>query len=342
VAEFCSLIGSYYALKGHYKEGKRYIEKAYKSAVQLQDLNLMVAIGFDLCRAYVGDHYKTVKFTSTLVQAVEQMQKSGISTAVNPPRYYSYILMHYGSSTGYLGDLERGQYICEKGLRLAQFSGDKGEICYGECLYGWFLLVKGDAVNAIKHLQDAIACCEELQFMSLSGFSWVGIARAYYLKGELETARECAEKALQIQKETGIIFFLGNTYLILSMIYLDLRDPKKARLCVEEALRLSHDSDDKVTEGLSKIWSGRIMVVESPLRHLEAEGSILEVIDIFEKLKLKVYAAIGYFHLGKIYADTSQREKAVETLKKAESAFREMGMDYWPRKTREVLDRIEK
>jgi DNA-binding NarL/FixJ family response regulator/class 3 adenylate cyclase/tetratricopeptide (TPR) repeat protein/ABC-type dipeptide/oligopeptide/nickel transport system ATPase component len=342
VAEFCSLVGSYYALKGHYKEGKRYIEKAYKSAVQLQDLNLMVAIGFDLCRAYVGDHYKTVKFTSTLVQAVEQMQKSGVSTAVNPPRYYSYILMHYGSSTGYLGDFERGQNICEEGLRLAQLSGDKGEICYGECLYGWLLGIKGDMVNAIQHLQNAIASCEELQFLALSGFSWAGTARAYYLKGELETARECAEKALQVQREMEVTFFLSSTYNILSMIYLDLRDPKKARLYVEEALRLSQNSDDKVTEGISKIYLGRILVVESPLKHVEAERSILEGIDILETLKLKVFATYGYFYLGKVYADTSQGEKAVETLKKAESAFREMGADYWVLKTREVLDRIEK
>ncbi|GAG25692.1 unnamed protein product, partial [marine sediment metagenome] len=36
-----------------------------------------------------------------------------------------------------------------------------------------------------------------------------------------------------------------------------------------------------------------------------------------------------------------QKEKALETLKKADGMFREMGMDYWLRRTQEVLERIQ-
>ena len=34
-----------------------------------------------------------------------------------------------------------------------------------------------------------------------------------------------------------------------------------------------------------------------------------------------------------------QREKALENLKKAKGMFQEMGMDYWLRRTQEVLER---
>jgi hypothetical protein len=67
----------------------------------------------------------------------------------------------------------------------------------------------------------------------------------------------------------------------------------------------------------------------------------LEGINILETLKLKVFATYGYFYLGKIYAETSQREKAVETLKKTEFVFREMGMDYWPLRTQEALEQVQ-
>ena len=40
-------------------------------------------------------------------------------------------------------------------------------------------------------------------------------------------------------------------------------------------------------------------------------------------------------------ADTGQREKAVETFKKAEGAFQEMGMQYWLRRTQEALERVQ-
>jgi tetratricopeptide (TPR) repeat protein len=49
----------------------------------------------------------------------------------------------------------------------------------------------------------------------------------------------------------------------------------------------------------------------------------------------------GYLYLGELYADMGQREKALETLKKAEGMFQEMGMDYWLHRTQEVLQVLE-
>jgi hypothetical protein len=37
-----------------------------------------------------------------------------------------------------------------------------------------------------------------------------------------------------------------------------------------------------------------------------------------------------------------QKEHAIQNLKKAEKAFREMGMDYWVAKTQEVLESIQR
>jgi tetratricopeptide (TPR) repeat protein len=72
----------------------------------------------------------------------------------------------------------------------------------------------------------------------------------------------------------------------------------------------------------------------------KAEESFLKGIKILEELKLKLYYAPGYYYLGELYADTGQKDKALETLKKAESLYREMGMDYWLGKTQKVADRL--
>jgi tetratricopeptide (TPR) repeat protein len=79
---------------------------------------------------------------------------------------------------------------------------------------------------------------------------------------------------------------------------------------------------------------------EKRIRHKQAEECILKGIKIDEELKIKTYYAPGYYFLGELYADTGQKDKALETLKKAEKLFREMGMDYWLVKTREVLERL--
>ncbi len=55
---------------------------------------------------------------------------------------------------------------------------------------------------------------------------------------------------------------------------------------------------------------------------------------------MKPFSAWGYHYLCEFYADTGQKDKALETLKKAEGMFREMGMDYWLTKTQEVLRKL--
>ena len=73
----------------------------------------------------------------------------------------------------------------------------------------------------------------------------------------------------------------------------------------------------------------------------KAEQHILRGISITDELKAKPSVSEGYLYLGELYAETGQREKALENLKKAKGMFQDMGMDYWLRRTQEVLERVE-
>ncbi|GAJ23573.1 unnamed protein product, partial [marine sediment metagenome] len=53
----------------------------------------------------------------------------------------------------------------------------------------------------------------------------------------------------------------------------------------------------------------------------KAEEYILQGIKIFDELELKAWSPTAYLFLGELYTDMGQREKALETLKKAEAAF---------------------
>jgi hypothetical protein len=46
--------------------------------------------------------------------------------------------------------------------------------------------------------------------------------------------------------------------------------------------------------------------------------------------------AQGHLFLGELYAHGGQEEKALEHLKKAETMFQEMGMEYWLAVARKV------
>ena len=59
-----------------------------------------------------------------------------------------------------------------------------------------------------------------------------------------------------------------------------------------------------------------------------SEKYILEGIKIFEEIKQRPFYSWGYLCLGELYSDTSEYAKAMNTLKKAEGEFQDMGIDY--------------
>ena len=95
-----------------------------------------------------------------------------------------------------------------------------------------------------------------------------------------------------------------------------------------------------MTEGLAGILQGFVLAKMNPTQSDQAERCILEGIKVLKELQIKPVMYSGYIQLGELYASTGQKDKALETLKKAEAAFQEMGMDYYLHRTQEVLERV--
>jgi tetratricopeptide (TPR) repeat protein len=209
-----------------------------------------------------------------------------------------------------------------------------------ELHHGWNFNYKGDAKTAIEHFQNCFQYCEEGQIVMYVPVAWLGLGWTYWLMGELETARKHMEKGLKMQIDAGVPYDLGLFYAMSGMVDLDSGNLKKAQHRAEEAVKISQKSHQH-GEGLAWILLGRTLGKADPPQADKAEECILKGIKIDEELKIKTYYAPGYYYLGELCADTGQKDKALETLKKAEKLFREMGMNYWLGKTKEILIRLQ-
>lgn len=149
------------------------------------------------------------------------------------------------------------------------------------------------------------------------------------------------EKALERQREAGFSVARSQIYGGLAQVRLDSGDLEKARTFAGEALELAQNGYERANEAGAMVRLGSILGKTGPSQSEKAEEYILQGIRILDELQLKPLCSQGYLYLGELYADTGQREKAIETLKKAEAAFREMGMDHPLRRTQEVLERVE-
>jgi len=341
VAKFYSKIGGGYAWRGNLARAIEYGERACEKAEKIGDVAVVAPIVDDLCGYYSisADYLKEVELSQ---KAIELIEKTGTQAESFGQAYniYAGLLAANGSARGYLGDFEKGQESCERGHCLAEETGKIYSLAMSEFYSGWFFVVKGDGENAVKHFQECARVFEQTKAIFLIGVVCSGLAFGYYFLGDLENARKQAERVIEIDTEYGIDLFFSMPYLALGMIHLDSCDLKNARSCAECAVNLAQKNGEKQNEGLSKILLGRVLGKENISQSDKAAEYILEGIKILEERGLVPYSSRGYLHLGELYADMGQKEKAFETLKQAEAAFQEMGMDYWLRRTQEALGKM--
>jgi class 3 adenylate cyclase len=139
--------------------------------------------------------------------------------------------------------------------------------------------------------------------------------------------------------EQGFFYLFGITWVNLGWSYYLLGDLKTAREFTHKGLKFHSGAENQADMGFFYWLLSMIDLdsgdLENAQNHAELQG-----IKILDELKLKALYAPGYLYLGELYADTGQKDKSLEALKKAERLFREMGMDYWVGKTQDVLEKL--
>ena len=340
-ARLQSHIGVGYINRGDPVRGIQNVEGALEQAEKMGDVAVVAPIAHQLCSNYLvsGDYVKLVEVGQRAIALIEETGTQTESFG-EPFNIYAPLLTITGCAKGYLGDFKVGQNMCEKGLRFAEEGGKPFDLAYCEFWVGLYFVAKGDGENAVKYCQNPARFWEQLQLFTFLICACGGLADGYYLLSDLENARRYAERAIEIATEAGITLLLSNLHVVLCMVHLDLGDLKTARSHAEQALNWAVKKGEKWIEPRARILLGMVLGKEDTSQSDKAQEYILEGIKGLEELKFVPYSSRGYLYLGELYADMGQREKAFETLKKAESAFRKMGMDYFLRRTQEVMARI--
>jgi tetratricopeptide (TPR) repeat protein len=339
LATFYSRLCHYYAIKGGDPLlGMEYGEKCFREAEKIQNIELMAPMACDLCAAYIfsGEFLKLIDTVPKVLGILEKTQRKSdfFGSRFN---VYTALCAYCGYALGMLGDFEEGKAFCEKGLPYSIEVNDLYGMGWSKLVYGSLFFNMGDGENTIRQLQESIRYLEKGQGALMLGWAWTLVGAGYFFLGDLETALKHIEKGLKIHNDQGMSYHRSFHYWLLSEVYFASGDLKNAQSSIEEALKLSQKNKENYIEGMSWGLLGSILGKANISQRLKAEEYILKGIKILEELRVKPWASQGYLLLGELYADTGQKEKALEHLKKAEERFQEMGMRYWLAKTQEVL-----
>jgi tetratricopeptide (TPR) repeat protein len=299
----------------------------------------MAQTGNYLSALYTGQGWykKCAELAPKVIDLIERMPKELESFART--NLYCLHLGTYAFSLGMLGKFSDSEALFKKASLQASDIDDLLSLGWIEFCSGIVSLLKGEFQDAVKHYDKAIKYCEQTQNTVIMGLTFAQLSATHARLGNADTAREYIEKSLEIYQARGLpaVYLV---YYFLGMAYLALGDLENAHKYAEQALKLSEEEHDTYWQGMCLGLLGRILGKSDKSQSKQAEEYIIQCNKIMDEHEVRPYVSQGYLNLGEFYADTGQGEKALEALKKAESAFQEMGMDYWLRRTQEVLDKI--
>ena len=334
-------IGSYHAFRGNPLVGITYAEKAIEKAQEVQDIELLAPLAFEVVAPYLstGKFFEIVDFTRMVLDLIEKAKREADSFG-KPMNVYSVLCARCGGFLSYMGDFEEGNVFLEKGLRNATEINDSRALAVVKLYCGIRCWAKGEWELSKGHFYDCIRYSEETKWPMLLAMAWAQLGRVFCSLGDPQTAINHIEKALKIQTDAGIKWWMSVHYVCLGQARLALSDIKDALRFTQRSLKLSQDDDEKLSEAFAWIWLGKVLEKTEPPQIDRAEESILKGIKISTELKLKANYSVGYLFLGELHLNKGARDKAIKNLKKADKMFRETGMDYWQDRTQKILGRL--
>jgi len=337
-------MGMYYAMIGNSEQGARYLEGAFRAAERMQDLEVLVPAGFQLCGMALirGEYHKITQVAPRVIDLLEHThrERDSFGWAVFNP--YSALVSTYAMALASVGNLSEAQAHGEKGLRFATEINDLASIAYAECMCGEVFMLLGDRQNTVELGRNAVRHSEEAQLLSLVGAAWNCLGYGYRYLGDAKAALNCLQKAVESMESSGFTGSLPMIYSNLGEMYCDAGDMENARYFAEKALQLAHEDAGGFFEGYIRTYSGWVLGRMDGSRFAEAEKCVLQGLKILGETEGRPYCAYGFMYLGELYADAGENEKALASLRRALEMYQEMGIEgYWVARTEKALDGLQ-
>lgn len=321
--------------------GRDYIKSSMGETELTPEVEIIVPTMLDNVVSYALEG-QYLQICALAPKIIDLMEKSHVETEPfgRSTLPYTSFLGYYGVSLGAVGNFEEGERMLEKALSVARSMDNLHSLASVEMLSGIFSFFKGDAPRQVKHYGLCLEYMEMGQVLLFQGIvkGWLGMA--YMMMDQPDNALKHLDEGLRIHTDSGLSFFQGSLHIGFSETHLALGNLERARLHGEQAVTLTQKNNERFFEAGARMSLGRAIGASGPEYFEEAQEHILSGIRIFAKSHVRPREAVGYLYLAELQANVDRKAKSLENLKKAESMFQAMGMDYWLGKAREALARL--
>lgn len=263
--ELCSGLGRFWLVRGYYREGRIWIQRALQHPDQAASNPAfrfkMLGMDADLAW-YSGDFTEAVSLNEKrLMQAREENNPRSLVVALNAMAYamgqmgdfesarplfeqglalsrelkdealISEVLMNLTSEASAVGDYERSRILGDEGTFLSRRLGDTRQTAFVLNMVGFAALLKGDLVRARPVLQESLTLSEAIGEKWHTNRVWWTLGHLARVEGNFALARVRFDRALRELREWGYLWPLP--YHLEPRAYMDIaqgRDERAARL----------------------------------------------------------------------------------------------------------------
>ena len=231
--------------------------------------------------------------------------------------------------------------MCDKAFGLVKSMDDAGFAGFVEYWYAWCYVFQGDGRKCIEHADSAIRYLQQTQ-IGLLGSAWTSLGWGYAFLDEMDTALSHMMKGLETAVALGNPLALCFQYSHLAILHLISGDLENARICAERTLELAQKHQNKLWEASGLMVLGSVLGKVDKSRSVEAEQYVLLGMKVSGEVKAKSWHLPLQTMLGEFYVDTGQRQKALETLERTQQMMQEMGVaGYWSARTQKALEKLK-
>lgn len=167
------------------------------------------------------------------------------------------------------------------------------------------------------------------------------MGHATIMLGDHDRGVKYLNKGLKIHEDSGVEMLLPVSYLRAALVYKELGNFNLAKEYAIKSLNMSVKNNEKTAKGPCKAILGYLSWKIDPDQKVQFVGLIEQGMQDEENFKMRPYLALGYLYKGELYQESKEPVKAMENLKIAETMFQEMEMNFWLKRTQNMLAQLK-
>jgi tetratricopeptide (TPR) repeat protein len=227
----------------------------------------------------------------------------------------------------YLGELNNGRDLIERGMKIARQQGDIESAGWGYMWLTTFSFFAGEPDTALGYAQQSLEIAERIGDSFSRASAWFFLGLAERTRGEWQRAIEAAEHSAAIARERPTSVEVNPWRLVvLGESHLGLGDPDRGRGLIEEGLELARARGQRGYDALSSIALARnLLSVGTQNARKDIEQLLARALEIGRETKAKSLVPMVQVELAELARKTGDEDRRQRELREAHQLFAEIG-----------------